>query len=150
NDSVYFGLDSIGAGKFRDGHDDLQVFVANWQHRFSERLHTMTEGYFIWQRDALTGGTVINGPPRSFFTAVGPGTPLPGISPVLGLVNYTNLMLSPRDYITVRNDIMDDFRGERTGFRTLYSEHTIGWCHYLTPEITMRPEVRFDHSYHVP
>jgi hypothetical protein len=150
NDSVYFGLDSIGDGRFKNEHDDLQVAVATWAHRFNERIHTMSEAYFIWQRDALMGGTVINGPPKPFFEAVGPGALIPGISPVVGAVNYTNFMLSPRDYITVRNDILDDIKGERTGFITLYSEHTVGWAHYLSPNVLMRPEVRYERSYNTP
>jgi hypothetical protein len=150
NDSVYFGINSIGDGRFKNEHDDLQMAVATWTHRFNDRIHTATEAYFIWQRDALMGGTVINGPPRSFFEAVGPGPLIPGISPDVGWVNYTMFMLSPRDYITVRNDILDDIKGERTGFINVYSEHTLGWAHYLAPNVLMRPEVRYERAYNTP
>jgi hypothetical protein len=150
NDSVYFGLDSIGDGRFKNDHDDLQVAVATWTHRFNDRIHTATEGYFIWQHNALMGGTVINGPPRSFFEAVGPGAFIPGLSPAVGAVNYTNILLTPQDYITFRSDILDDIKGERTGFITLYSEHTVGWAHYLSPNVLMRPEIRYERSYNTP
>ena len=150
NDSVYFGLDSIGDGRFKNEHDDLQVAVATWGHRFSDRIHTMTEGYYIWQRDALLGGTVVNGPPHTFFEATGPGPLIPGISPDVGGVNYTNFMLTPRDYVTVRNDFLNDIKGQRTGFINLYTEHTIGWAHYFSQNIMVRPEARYERSYNTP
>jgi hypothetical protein len=150
NDSVYFGLDSIGDGRYKNEHDDLQVAVFNWQHRFNDRVHTMTEGYFIWQHNALLGGTVINGPPKSFFEAVGPGPLIPGISPSVGGVNYTNFLISPTNYITVRNDFLDDIKGQRTGFATLYTESTVGWAHYFSNNLITRPEVRYERSWQTP
>ncbi len=149
-DSVYFGLDSIGDGRYKNDHDDLQVAVATWARRFSERIHTMTEGYFIWERDALLGGTVTNGNPQPYFEAVGPGPLIPGISPVVGGVNYTNFLLTARDYLTVRNDFLEDVKGARTGFINLYTEQTIGWAHYFSNNLLVRPEIRYDRAYNTP
>jgi hypothetical protein len=75
---------------------------------------------------------------------------LPGLSTVVGGVNYTNIMLTTRDYVTVRNDFMEDVRGARTGFINLYGEHTVGWGHYFNPNVIVRPEIRFDHAYNTP
>jgi hypothetical protein len=150
NDAVLAGVNSIGDGRFKNFHDNLQMVVATWTHRFKDRIHTATEAYYIWQRDALMGGTVIEGPPKPFFEAVGPGPLIPGISPDVGAVNYTLFQLSPRDYFTVRNDILDDIKGERTGFISLYSEHTLGWAHYFSPNLLARPEIRYERSYNTP
>jgi hypothetical protein len=87
--------------------------------------------YYIWQRNALTGGTVINGPPHSFFPGVGPGALIHGLSDSLGVVNYTSYKLSDKDRITLRFDILDDFQGQRLGFKTTYFEHTLGLAHYF-------------------
>ena len=55
--------------------------------------------------------------------------------------------LTDKDYIGMRGEAFDDVRGQRTGFATWYTETTLGWVHWLTPSIEVRPEIRYDHSY---
>ena len=55
-----------------------------------------------------------------------------------------------KDSVTLRNEFFDDIKGQRTGFQTKYSEHDIGWNHWIGTTIVFRPEVRYDHSYDVP
>jgi hypothetical protein len=139
-------VDSVGKGYFSNGHDDLQVAALTWSHKFTDRLHTLTESYYIWERDALQGGTVTNGPPQSFFPSTGPGKFLPGLSDSFGLVNYTPYKLSDKSYVVLRNDVLYDPRGFRTGIPGTYAEVTLGWITHLTPWCVSRPEVRFDYS----
>jgi hypothetical protein len=49
--------------------------------------------------------------------------------------------------VGLRNEAFDDVRGQRTGFASWYTENTLGWIHWLTPSIEIRPEIRYDHSY---
>ena len=72
-DVLFGGVDSVGKGYYKNGHDDLQVSSFLWEHKFSDNFPTITEMYYIWQRNALTGGSVIDGPPHPFFPSVGPG-----------------------------------------------------------------------------
>ena len=72
NDSLFGGADSIGKGYFSNGHEDLQVIAATWSHKFTQRLLTLSEAYYIWERSALTGGNVISGPPYPFFESSRP------------------------------------------------------------------------------
>jgi hypothetical protein len=44
----------------------------------------------------------------------------------------------------------DDDRGQRTGFRTRYSEHLIGWGHWIGSTVLFRPELRYEHAYDFP
>ena len=44
---------------------------------------------------------------------------------------------------------MNDKVGSRTGFATQYTEHAIGITWWPDKLITIRPELRFDHSYDV-
>ncbi len=60
--SIYGGINSLGAGQYKNGHDDLQMVVAVWGHKFSEKVHTMTELYYLWEYNAAKGGTAIFGP----------------------------------------------------------------------------------------
>jgi hypothetical protein len=60
---------------------------------------------------------------------------------------YVMYQLSDKDYVGMRSEAFDDARGQRTGFQTWYSENTLGYVHWLTPSIEVRPEIRFDHAY---
>jgi hypothetical protein len=146
-DCVLAGVNSIGDGKYRNQHDDLQMIVATWYHKFNDRFLSATEGYYIWQHDALKGGTVINGPPRPFFEAVGPGPPIPGISSSMGVVNFLAYQLSKKSFIALRSDFFDDFQGERTGFATPYTSHTVALTQNFTDWLTVRPEIRFEYAW---
>jgi hypothetical protein len=146
NDALYGGLNSIGEGKFRDGHDDLQQAVGVWGHKFTDRLHTQTEAYYMWQFDALTGGTVINGPSHA-FAGSGPGSLIKGRADEWGAVNYLEYKLADNDYLTLRTDFFNDHKGQRTGYATVYNSETIGWSHNFAPGIIFRPEFRWDHSW---
>ena len=43
NDSIYAGINSMGSGKFRKEHDNLQHIVATWGHKVNEKVHMQTE-----------------------------------------------------------------------------------------------------------
>jgi hypothetical protein len=150
NDSIWAGINSLGTGKYRNEHDNLQQVVGTWTHRFNEKVHTATEVYFMWQYDALKGGSVSNGPVRSFGGGGGPGPLIPGLSDSLGFVNYTQFQVSDRDYISVRNDVLCDFQGQRTGFENTYYTFTIGWSRNLSPCTTIRPEIKYEHAFDNP
>ena len=101
----------------------------------------------MWEHNALTGGTVINGPGKSFLTGVGPGTLVPGASSTEGFVNYFQILFSKKDYLSIRNDLLNDPQANRTGFVTMYTSHTIGFVHHFNDEIRIRPEVRYERAY---
>jgi hypothetical protein len=145
-DVLFGGVDSIGKGQYKNGHDDLQVSSILWEHKFNDKFHNIAEMYYIWQRNALAGGTVIDGPPHPFFPSVGPGKFIPGLSDSLGFVNYTAYKVSDKDRLVLRSDILADFQGQRLGFKTTYFEHTLGWAHFFYDWLVFRPEVRFDYT----
>jgi hypothetical protein len=147
NNAIYGGLPAIGSGYYTNEHDNLQMIVGTWGHRFSDKVHMMTELYYMWQRNADEGGTVINGPAEPYYMATGAGPLVPGVSSAVGFVNYFQIMLSAKSYISVRNDFLNDPQGNRTGFVTAYSSHTIGFIHHFNSIIAVRPEARFETAY---
>jgi Putative beta-barrel porin-2, OmpL-like. bbp2 len=156
-DSIYLCADSFNDGHYRladkdngqNGHDNLNQYNVTWGHRFSRRIHMMTEAYWLYEINALQGGTVESGSPHNYFRNVGPGQMLPGMSQAWGLVNYTNFKITDKDYITLRPvDILGDPRGVRTGFRATYGSWTIGWCHRFNNLLCIRPEVRYERALH--
>jgi hypothetical protein len=158
NDAFYTCLNNVNNAKFRyfmadgqkAGHDNFNYIVSTWEHRFSREIHTKTEAYYMWQFDAVVGGTPSLGPPMSFGGGGGLGKFLPGNSPAYGVLNYTMFQVSKRDYFTVRNEWWRDQRGERSGFATNYSSHTIGISHQFNDHVMIRPELGYYHSYDVP
>jgi hypothetical protein len=157
-DAFYTCLNNWNDAKFRyfmadghrSGHDNFNYIVTTWEHAFSKRVHTKTEAYYMWQIDAVVGGTPSLGPPMFFGGGGGLGKFLPGVSKNYGVLNYTMFQLSHRDYFTVRNEWWADPRGERSGFATTYSSHTIGISHQFNDLMMIRPEIGFYHSYDVP
>jgi hypothetical protein len=128
NDMLYPCVESYN-GKDQT-YNNLQEFVLTWGHRFSPNVHTLTEAYRIW----------VNNQPGG----------LPGKSPAYGVVNYFNIELNPSNMIAIRNEWYKDAVGERTGYATRYTSHTIGMTHWVSQDIELRPELRYEHSYDVP
>jgi len=150
NDSIFGGIDSINNGHFKGGHDNLQQSNVTWTHRFNEAgtFFMTTEAYYIYQSHALVGGTVNFGPPRSWFAGVGPGAPIAGNAPAIGFVNYTEWKFSRKDFLSLRPlDILDDQKGERSGFATTYVSYTVGVTHHFNELISTRPEVRYEYAW---
>lgn len=147
NDSFWGGINSLGSGQYKDDHDDLQMLVGTWGHRFNKTFHMMTEVYYMWQYNAYAGGTPVIGPPQNYYPGVGLGSFIPGTSRAIGAVNYFEILLSSKDYLTVRNDFLDDPQGQRIGYKTSYSSHTLGYTHYFTSWLFIRPEVRYERAY---
>ena len=56
-------------------------------------------------------------------------------------VAYLNYKFTPMDNISWRAELFDDINGQRTGFQTKYFNLAMGWQHWLSPSVTLRPEV---------
>jgi hypothetical protein len=157
NDSFYTVLNAINNAEFRyfdlrgqpAGHHNYNILQTTWQHRFNEWIHTKTEAYVIWERNAAVGGTPSIGPVQ-FNSGGGLGATVPGLSMTYGVLNYTMFGLSKTDFITVRNEWVQDEHGTRYGFPGNYTSNTIGWTHNFTPEIQFRPEIGFYRNWNTP
>jgi hypothetical protein len=158
NDAYYGWLNAINSAKFQrfdehgqpSGHDNFNYYVQTWEHRFNRQLVTKTESYFMWQRDAVVGGTVSNGPVRPWGGGGGIGADIPGLTFTFGVLNYTEIQISRRDFITVRNEWWKDTDGERSGFGSTYTSNAVGLSHNFTSYLQVRPEIDYFRSWTVP
>jgi hypothetical protein len=158
NDAMYTWLNAINNAEFRHfevngqpaGHDNFNYVVTTWEHRFSEDVHTKTEAYFMWQRNAELGGTPSLGPLEPYGGGGGDGVTLPGMSLAYGVLNYTMFALNKQDYITLRNEWWRDERGMRSGFPGNYSSHTIGLSHNINSVLQIRPEIGYYRNWDEP
>jgi len=150
-DSIYLVLNAINDAEFQRftvdgqpaGHDNFNYIVGTWQHAFSPEVHTKTESYLMWQKDTVVGGTPSIGPAEDFGGGGGIGADIPGTTLTYGILNYTMFQTSPSDFLTIRNEVIEDQDGARYGFAGTYSSHTIGWTHNFSPLLQIRPEIGY-------
>lgn len=129
NDDMLYPCVESYNGK-RQTYNNLQEYVLTWGHRFSARVHMLTEAYRIY---------VIGAPGFK-----------PGQDPAYGIVNYFNIELDPANMLVIRNEFYKDEVGQRTGFATRYSSHTLGMTRWISQDLELRPELRYEHSYDLP
>ncbi len=68
-------------------------------------------------------------------------------APAFALINYLNKEFSPKLYASLRTEFFDDSKGQRTGYHTRYSEHTLMVGKWIGSTVLFRPGLRWDHSY---
>jgi hypothetical protein len=138
-DSIYAGDNNFNNGKF--GYNNLQQIVGTWTHKFNDEIYTATEAWYMYMNDAVDH-------PTQEVPFQGGSFPVRnGFAPEWAVLNYTMFRLAPSAFFTMRNEYFKDKVGSRTGFATDYSEHSIGITWWPDKLITIRPELRYDHSY---
>jgi hypothetical protein len=158
NDAMYTWLNAINDAKFRRfdvdgqpaGHDNFNYIVSTWEHRFNPLLVTKTEAYFMWQDDAVVGGTPSIGPIQPWGGGGGIGANIPGWTYTWGVLNFTVIGLTQWDFLTVRNEYWKDTDGERSGYPSVYTSDAIGWSHNFNANFQIRPEIGYYRSWTVP
>ena len=151
-DTAY--LCANGTNNANYGFNNVNLYQFMYYHKITDRLWVATEDYYEYQNNVPTVST-IPGVNPALIPALIPGAngalcPPPQTTCMAGVYAaslYVMYKLTDRDYIGMRSEAFDDVRGQRTGFATLYTETTLGWVHWLTPSIEIRPEIRYDHSY---
>jgi hypothetical protein len=157
NDSIQFVANGINGGQW--GYNNLQWYGITAYHKFNDQWHISFETYNEHQNGVLNA----NNPGALAAFAAG-GTPfspqiMPFNSPFLAQCNsvavfsctasvqtyltYINYSPTKLDNISYRLEYFDDQQGQRTGVKTAYLETGIGWQHWFSPQIEIRPEVSF-------
>jgi Putative beta-barrel porin-2, OmpL-like. bbp2 len=153
NDSLYPMINALNDGKY--AYNNLNSFYLTWYHKFRDHpsVHTDTETWYMWEknvpnvRNSAAAPLLEVGANGAFCNNT---TELTCYAPEWAILNYVEKELSPKNYISIRNEYVNDSKGQRTGTKTQYSEHLIGWGHWIGTTILLRPELRYDHSYDRP
>ncbi len=58
----------------------------------------------------------------------------------VGAVFYLNYSPNHLNNISLRGEYYNDIDGQRTGYKTKYSDVGLGWQHWLSPQVEFRPE----------
>lgn len=143
DDEIYPCASGINSGKY--AYNNVQLFVTTWYHKFNRSWHMATETYYEYERDV-----------PSVFGSIAPEPNTNGAFCTSGDrcfagewagVNYLQKEFSPHNYISFRTDFLNDLKGQRTGFKTFYSENSLMWGHWIGSTVLLRPELRFERAY---
>ncbi|WP_114238797.1 outer membrane beta-barrel protein [Dyella sp. C9] len=140
NDMLYPCVNNVNKSDYN--YNNVQMYVMTWGHRFSQSVHMQTEAYRMYGRNIPGYGP--GGTP-----GVAGSSALPGEAGEFGIVNYLNFELNSSNMLTFRNEFYNDEKGQRTGYATRYSSHTLGMTHWVSTDLEIRPEIRYEHSYDV-
>jgi hypothetical protein len=163
NDNVYVCANGINNGTW--GYNNLQAYGLTWYHKFNDRWH------FAWETYTYSQKNVLNATDPAGIIANGgyPFTPANGIrfnapnfaqcsntqaltctARALASVMYLNYKATPFDNISLRLEYYDDQQGQRTGTKTRYSDIGLGWQHWFSPQVEVRPEITYYRSWDAP
>jgi len=160
NDDINLVADAINGGQW--GYNNLQWFGGTYYHKFNDQWHISFESYNEHQNNVLnwnnpTAQAIFNngGTPFSpqYMSANAPGyafckstVTLTCTATYQTFLTYLNYKVTPLDNISYRAEFVDDLQGQRTGTATRYIETGIGWQHWFSPQIEIRPEVSYYRS----
>ena len=149
-DDIYTCANSINDGKY--AYNNMQAYYATWYHKFnaSGTWHTSTEGWYQYERKVPNvnnpiGATKLETNANGAFC--NNTYEVSCYAPDWAMVNYVEKQLSGHDYLSIRNEYFDDMKGQRTGYKSRFTEHLLGWGHWVGTTVLFRPELRYERSY---
>jgi Putative beta-barrel porin-2, OmpL-like. bbp2/Carboxypeptidase regulatory-like domain len=146
-DEIYGCANSINDSKY--AYNNLAAYYLTWYHKFNDKWHTDTESWYQYMRDVPSVFGPISPERGSNGAWCNPGQES-CFAPEWAMVNYVERQFGKKNYLSIRNEFFDDIKGQRTGYKTTYSEHLIGWGHWIGSTILLRPEISFLRAYDRP
>jgi hypothetical protein len=147
-DNIYVCANSINDGNY--AYDNLSAYYLTYFHKFNRRWHTGTEAWYQYEKHVPN----VNNPVGSTMVRTNANGAICNtvaqvtcFAPDWSVLNYTNLQLDKHDFVSLRNEFLNDMRGQRTGYRSTFTEHGLSWNHWVGTTVLFRPEVRFERSY---
>jgi hypothetical protein len=152
--------DGINKGTY--GYNNLQWYGLTFYHSFNDKWHISAEAYHLFQKkvpNALNSDVQTiyanGGAPFSsrFLPFNAPDLAQCSNSAALtctagatGVVAYLNYSPDALNNFSIRPEFYRDPQGQRTGTRATYKNLALGWQHWLSPQIELRPEIAYYHS----
>ncbi len=149
-DASYSCINSLNKGNY--AYNNVQSFYETWYHKINATWHTDTEAWYMYERNvpSIAPGVVNPIPTETgangAFCAYGKQK---CFAPEFAITNYVEKEFNHKSYLSIRNEFVDDIKGQRTGYATKYSEHLISYGHWIGSTILFRPEIRLEHSYNL-
>jgi hypothetical protein len=164
-DNLYPCVDAINNGQW--GYNNLQWYGFTYYHKWNEHWHISYELYdiVVYGVPNIAGS---NPNPAAVATFTQGGTPFSpqflefnppnganchNVNAVrcntstIGTTFYLAYSPDPLNNITLRPEIYYDPQGFRTGTAATYTNISIGWQHWFSPQVEMRPEIGYYRSH---
>jgi hypothetical protein len=151
NDNIYACANGINDGGY--AFDNLQHFDITWYHRFSKTVHIASEIWYMYQHGVPNIAGRVSNPITPEIGTNGASCHVGQLrctAPEYAIVNYVEKEFSPKLFLSFRSEVVNDRRGQRTGYVTKYSENTVSLTKWIGSTIQIRPELRFEHAYDQP
>ena len=144
---IYACANSINDSKY--AYNNLAAYYVTWYQKINANWHTDTESWYQYMRGAPSIFGSVAAEPNSNGAWCNRGEQR-CFAPEWAIVNYVERQYGKKDYLSIRNEFFDDIKGQRTGYKSRYSEHMVGWGHWIGSTILMRPEVSYLRAYDRP
>jgi hypothetical protein len=154
------------------GYNNLQWYGFTAYHKWNDQWHIAWEAYHESQRNvpnlnnayvqnlnlrygtdggtpfsALASGILFNQPGEAYCSSP---TVLTCTAGSYGTTGYINFTPEPLDNFSFRPEFYWDPQGQRTGTAARYGNLAFGWQHWYSPQIEVRPEIAYYHSFNAP
>jgi putative OmpL-like beta-barrel porin-2 len=158
-DNIYVVANAMNDGVW--GYNNLQWYGVTLYHNFNSQWHVSVEVYELDQMKVLNvadpAHILANGgwpfSPQNGMPFNAPGTAVCSSPYVVtctarsfASLMYLNYRMTSLDNISFRAEFYNDMQGQRTGTKTRYTEFGIGWQHWFSPQVEVRPEVTYYRS----
>jgi hypothetical protein len=144
NDNIYPCVNGMNDAKY--AYNNMNHYVVTWYHKFNAEWHMGTEAFYMFERGVPSVNSTLPTILGANSAQCSPGKDRCFASES-AIVNYLQYQIGDKDFLSLRNELVYDKRGQRTLYKTLYSTHTIGWNHWIGDVVTLRPELRYDRAY---
>jgi hypothetical protein len=164
-DTIYLTADGINSGVW--GYNNLQWLGGTYYHKFNEQWHLSFESYTLSQRHVLNeldpanaavfanNGFPFN--PTNGFNFNAPNlaqcgnTDAPNCTArMFTALYYLNYSPTKLDNFSWRGEFYNDMNGQRTTVKTRYVSTGLGWQHWFSPQVELRPEIVYYKSLDAP
>ncbi len=161
---------TINDGKY--AYNNLTAFYETYYHRFNKSWHTDTEAWYQYMKAAPnmywynSGGNYARTTATPYpetngagvnlnFGAVCQDPRLPAAqqssrcyAPEWAITNYLeHNFWNNEASLNIRNEFVDDIKGQRTGTPAKYEEHMVGFNFWSGSTVTFRPELSYMKCY---
>jgi len=154
SDNIYLCANALNNGNW--GYNNLQWLGGTYYHKFNDQWHISIESYYMYEKNVPD---VLQGYGNTAFAYFHTGnTPNEAVCPYelsgqtqctareWAVLAYLNYQFSPLDNVSLRGEFYNDINGQRTGYATRYNNYALGWQHWFSPQIEIRPEMAYYHS----
>ena len=159
---------TINDGKY--AYSNLTAFYETWYHKINEHWHTDTEAWYQYMKDTPnmywynTGVGPAKATPWPEHTAAGvtlnfgavcvdprlpaANQPATCYAPEWAVTNYVEHdFWNHQASLNIRNEIVNDIKGQRTGTPGYYEEDMVGFDFWAGSTVTFRPELSYMHAF---